>query len=204
VIASNHPGTVDSVAITSGVPRPDLKVIASAVPFLRGLPHVGRYLIFTPPHDPHARMHVMRESIRHLRHGGALLVFGRGRIDPDPSFMPNADRLLEMWSRSLEIFLDRVPQARVLVTVVSGVLHPRFMRHPLTWLRRGREDRQRLAMMAQVIQQMLGRPLDVHPRVTFGELVSEETAGGRSNILPAIRQSAQRLLASHSGIAERA
>lgn len=142
-------------------------------------------------------MHVVRESIRHLEAGGSLLLFARGRIDPDPAFMPHADENLSYWSRSLEIFLNRVPRTRVLVTVVSGVLHPRFMHHPLTWLRRAREDRQRLAMIAQVIQQMLGRRIELMARVTFGDLVSEESMGGKEHVLPAIVQSATRLLARH-------
>ena len=202
VIASNHPGTVDSLVITSAIQRPDLKIIASAVPFLRSLPNIGRSLIFTPPRDPHARMHVVRESLRHLEQGRALLLFGRGRIDPDPSFMFDSESLLDAWSRSLEIFLDRVPGARVLVTVVSGVLDPAFMRHPITLLRRAREDRQRLAMMMQVVQQMLGRRLGLRPRVTFGDLWSEESAGGREHVLPAVRQSARRLLERHARIAQ--
>ena len=197
VVASNHPGTADSVVITAGVSRPDFKIVASAVPFLQHLPNVSKHLIFTPASDPHARMNVVREAIRHLESGGSLLLFGRGRIDPDPAFMPHADENLSHWSRSLEIFLKQVPRTRVLVTVVSGVLHPRFMRHPLTRLRRSREDRQRLAMMLQVIQQMLGKKIELMARVTFGDLISGESMGGKEHVLPAIVQSATGLLAKH-------
>jgi hypothetical protein len=197
VVASNHPGTLDSVAITAGITRPDMKIIASAVPFLRHLPNISSSMIFTPPGDPHARLCVVRESLRHLEQGGCLLVFGRGRIDPDPAFMPNPEETLGCWSRSLEIFLARVPQAKVLVTIVSGVLQPRFMRHPLTWFRRAREDRQRLAMMLQVIAQMLGRKVDLTPRVTFGDLISQESAGGKERVLQVVIESARRVLAAH-------
>jgi hypothetical protein len=197
VVASNHPGTVDSAVITSGVSRPDFKIIAGEVPFLQHLPNISKYLIYTPYNNPYGRMKAVREALHHLKEGGSLLLFARAGIDPDPAFMPHADEDMSLWSRSLEIFLDRVPKCRVLVTVVSGVLHPRFMRHPITWLRRERPDRQRLAMMLQVIQQMLGKKIDLTPRLTFGDLVSEESAGGRENILPTIIESARKLLASH-------
>ena len=197
VVASNHPGTVDSAVITASISRSDLRIVAGAIPFLQHLPNIGRSLIFAPAGDLQARAQVVRESLRHLERGGSLLLFARGKIDPDPAFMPRADRTVESWSRSLELFLDRVPQARVLVTVVSGVLEPRLMRHPITWLRRAREDRQRLAMMLQVIQQMLGREIRIRPRVTFGDLVSEESAGGREYVLPAIVDAARRTFAAH-------
>lgn len=197
VVASNHPGTVDSAVITSGVSRADFKIIAGETPFLQHLPNVSKYLIYTPYNNPHGRMKVFREALQHLKEGGSLLLFARASIDPDPAFMPHADEDLSLWSRSLEIFLDRVPDCRALVTVVSGVLHPRFMRHPITRLRKKRHDRQRLAMMLQVIQQMLGKRIDITPRVTFGDLISEESAGGRDHIMPVVIESARRLLSSH-------
>jgi len=197
VVASNHPGTVDSAVITSGVARRDFKIIAGEVPFLRHLPNIRNSLIFTPYNNPHGRMQAVRDALRHLRDGGSLLLFARAGIDPDPAFMPHAAEELSLWSRSLEIFLDRVPGCHVLVTVVSGVLHPRFMHHPITWLRKKRSDRQRLAMMLQVIEQMLGKKIEIMPRVTFGDLISEESAGGKDCILPAVVAAARSLLPSH-------
>ena len=51
------------------------------------------------------------------------------------------------------------------------------MHHPLTWLRRRRPDRQRLAMMIQIIQQMLGKRPQIVPHVSFGAAISPQ---GRS------------------------
>ncbi len=42
-----------------------------------------------------------------------------------------------------------------MITFVSGVLHPAWARSPVTYLRRGRRERQRLAEFFQVMQQML-------------------------------------------------
>lgn len=197
VIASNHPGTVDSVTLIASARREDLKVIASAVPFLENLTHVRQHLIFLPRQGLQARMVVVREAIRHLRGGGALLLFARGGIDPDPSFMADCEEELGKWSRSLEVFLHSVPQTRIVTSIVSHVIEPSYMHHPLTWLKRARPDRQRLAMMMQLIQQMLGKQLDIVPRVSFGEVIDPNRYASAEHVLPVVAESAQRLMKSH-------
>ena len=197
IIASNHPGTVDSLALTASAGRRDLKIIASAVPFLESLPHIREHLIFTPRVNVQRRMISVRESLRHLQSGGALLLFAHGTIDPDPSFMPMALEELHGWSRSLEIFLRGVPEVQVVVSIVSRVIDPAYMRHPLTWLRAARPDRQRLAMMIQIIEQMLGKRLDLRPRVSYGELLDMEAIGSAEQTLDVITHSAQRVMQSH-------
>ena len=197
IIASNHPGAVDSVALTASAQRKDLKIIASDVDFLRNLPHLRQHLIFTPRRNVQRRMISVRESIRHLQTGGALLLFAHGTIDPDPAFMPSAAQELTGWSRSLEIFLRSVPEVQVVISIVSGVLDPASMRHPITWLRRARPDRQRLAMMIQIIEQMLGTKLDLTPKVSFGELLDVEQIGSAEQTLEVITYSAQQLMQSH-------
>lgn len=197
IVASNHPGTVDSITLATTTGRRDLKIVAGAIPFLQNLPNVSRHLIFTPYDDPHTRMVVVRKSIEHLRRGGALLLFARAGIDPDPSFMPRAEAELGNWSRSLEVFIRSVPQTRLVASIVSNVIDPRYMRHPLTWLRRARPDRQRLAMMLQVIQQMLGKKLDLVPRVSFGEALTLADIGDPGLAQQRIIESARQLLGSH-------
>src|SRR5512135_458848 len=63
VIASNHPGTVDSITLVTAAGREDLKIIASDVPFLKSLSHVGEHLIFLPRRGVQARMLVVREAV---------------------------------------------------------------------------------------------------------------------------------------------
>lgn len=197
IIASNHPGTVDSLALTASAQRKDLKIIASDVAFLRNLPNIREHLIFTPRANVQRRMISVRESIRHLQTGGSLLLFAHGTIDPDPAFMPRADQELNGWSRSLDIFLRSVPEVQVIVSIVSGVIDPGCMRHPITRLRRARPDRQRLAMMIQIIEQMLGRKFELIPRVSFGELLDMEHIGDTEQTLEVITHSAQQLMKSH-------
>ncbi len=198
IIASNHPGTVDSLAVVASAQRRDLKIIASAVPFLQGLPNISRHLIFAPkPKHVQARMLALRESIRHLQSDGALLLFAHGDIDPDPAFMPLADQALIGWSRSLEIFLRCVPETCVVVSIVSGVIDPRCMAHPITRLRHARQDRQRIAMMLQIIEQMLGREFDIRPRVSFGPLIDAARIGPPEGALSLITEQARVLMQSH-------
>ena len=202
VIASNHPASIDSVVISAYVPRRDYKVIIGEIPFFENLPNIKKNAIFAPaPTDPMGRMQVMREVIRHLKNDGAILIFPRGGIEADPAWMPDPASEFGHWSRSLEVFLKHVPQTQVLVTIVSGVISKAAMRHPITWFRNARPDRQRLAFMYQMIRQMAAgtEVFGLTPRVTFGDLVSAENTNNREHMLQTITQSAQAVLRAHMG-----
>ncbi|NJC97169.1 MAG: hypothetical protein C3F07_17860 [Anaerolineales bacterium] len=197
VIASNHPASVDSIVISAHVTRPDYKVIVGDIPFFEHLPHVSQHAIYAPdPANTSGRMIVLRESIRHLKSGGALLIFPRGGIEADPAFMPHPDGEFHHWSRSLEIFMQRVPGLQVLVTIASGVISKSAFHHPITWFRRHRPDKQRLAFLYQLARQVLsGRELfGLTPRVTFGELIS---GGNHEHMLSEVEGAARRTLNQH-------
>ena len=200
LIASNHPASIDSVVISAHIPRRDYQVIIGEIPFFKNLPNIRKNAIFAPaPTDPSGRMQVIREVIRHLKNDGAILIFPRGGIEPDPAWMPHPEAEFDHWSRSLEIFLEHVPHTQVLVTIVSGVISKAAMYHPITWFRSARPDRQRLAFMYQMIRQMLaGREVfGLTPRVTFGDLVSRENTTDREHMLQTISQSAHHVLKTH-------
>jgi hypothetical protein len=197
VISSNHPANVDSIVISAHVSRPDYKAIVGDIPFFEHLPHVSEHAIYAPdPEDVMGRMQAVRESIRHLRSGGALLIFPRGGIEADPGFMPNPDSEFHLWSRSLEIFMNRVPGLQILVTITSGVIAQSAFQHPITWFRRHRPDKQRLAFLYQLARQMLaGREIfGLTPRVTFGEIVKGHSHPHR---LSEIEGAARRTLQNH-------
>jgi hypothetical protein len=197
LIASNHPASIDSIVISAHVNRPDYKVIIGDIPFFEHLPHVRQCSIFAPDRiNTAGRMQVMRESIRHLRNGGALLIFPRGTIEPDPAFMPHPDEEFDHWSRSLEIFMQRVPGLQILITIASGVISQSAMRHPITWFRRNRPDRQRLAFLYQLARQMLsGKEIfDLTPRITFGEIL---VGKNHEHMLSEVEQAARRTLCRH-------
>jgi hypothetical protein len=197
VIASNHPAAVDSVVISAYMERPDYKVIIGDIPFFENLPHISQHAIFAPGlQDIQGRMRVIRESIRHLKSGGSLLIFPRGGIEADPDWMPDPGGEFHEWSRSLEIFLEHVPQTKIVATVVSGVIQQKVMQNPLTRLRKNRPDRQRLAFIYQFLRQTLsGKELfGLMPRVTFGEIVEGNT---KAHVLAEVVVAARRTLEKH-------
>ena len=200
VIASNHPAAYDSIVISAHVERPDYKIIIGDIPFFEHLPHVSQHAIYAPdPENTYGRMQVIRQCISHLQDGGALLIFARGEIEPDPDFMSQADAEFGLWSRSLGIFLKRVPHTRVLVTIVSGVIARSAFRNPITLFRTQRPDRQRLAFMLQMMRQTLaGREIfGLVPRVSFGDLIGLSDTETPEQALASITTSARRLLQSH-------
>lgn len=197
IIASNHPAFIDSFIITAHVDRPDYKAIIGDIPFLENMPHIREHAIFAPDEgNTMGRMRVIRESIRHLKSGGSLLIFPLGSIEADPEFMQDPDGDFHRWSHSLEIFMQRVPNLQILVTMVSGVISPAAMRHPITWFRKSRPDKQRLAFIYQLARQILsGRQIfDLTPRVTFGEIL---TGNHHKHVLAEVEQAACRTLEEH-------
>jgi len=172
LIASNHPGAVDGLAIASSLPRADLKIVVSGSPFFQKLVYLREHLILTG-RDPHGQMLVLRNAIRQLREGGTVLLFPSGRVDPDPAVFPSAWRSIDDWSPSVGKLLEKVPATRLLVSVVSGVLAAECMNNPLVRLRKGTWEKRRLAEYIQIIQQLLlGRRYPLEPLVSFGEALT--------------------------------
>jgi len=191
LIVSNHPGSVDALALVASSGREDLKIVAWPMPFLNYLPTVSRHLVYASDEES-ARAAAARGGIRHLKSGGALLLFARGQPEPDPASMTGAESELLLWSRSIELFLRSVPEAAVVPAIVSGVLAPRFVWHPATWVVRGRLQRQRVAIVVQFISQMRGKRVSIIPSVEFGSPL----AGGllQDDPLPMVIASARSLL----------
>lgn len=180
LIAANHPGLTDTIALAASLPRHDLRIVAADRPFLRALPQLGRHLVFLAD-EPRSGMTVMRAATRHLRRGGAILTFPGGAIEPDPALRPDAGTAFEAWSTSLDGLARLVPELTILPAVVSGVLSASAQRHPLTRLRRAPKDRERLGAMLQLlvpayrdvtVRVAYGRPLAVGPMLAAGEAVS--------------------------------
>jgi hypothetical protein len=182
VIASNHPGSYDALAIGTHLGRDDLRIPASDVPALRHLRATAPHLIYTHlGEDSHKRISAARESVRHLRSGGALLVYASGKVDPDPAILPGAKEALQEWSGSLAWLLRQVPDAVLVVTIVSNVLASSCWRNPVTRLRKEQRRKQFLAETVQVGQQVLfGRRFSLTPEVRFGlPLTAADLGAGR-------------------------
>lgn len=167
LVASNHPGAIDSIAISAILRRDDIKIIATGIPFVNSLPFTRRHVIFVTK-NVQERMLAIRASIRHLQEGGALLIFPSGGLDPDPAVLPGADEAIARWSPSLEIILRKVPQTKILITIVSGVLSQSILQNPLINIQKGFRERQKLAEFLQVIQQLVSyNNFDLAPKISF-------------------------------------
>jgi hypothetical protein len=180
LIVSNHPGAYDALVIAAQLPRPDLHVIASDLPFLRSLKNASRRIFFIPINksDTAHRMAGMLSAVRYLKDGGAVLLMGSGTIDPDPAVYPGALAHLQRWTEAASLFLRFVPRTHVLLTAVSHIVSPQWARHPLTWLQRGGMEKRRIAEFGQVIQQLF-RPgsLYVSPRLSFAPTLTAAELG---------------------------
>ena len=176
LLAANHPGLSDTVALFATTPRADLRVVAAERPFLSVLPSTSRYLL-TVPEQPQVRFGLVRTATRHLRGGGAVLTFPGGKIEPDPAVLPGAVEALEHWSASVDLFARLVPNLVVVPVIVSGVLSPTALRNPLTFLRRQKEDRE---WLAATIQMMVPALRDVTTRIAFGRPVRTDDSVDRS------------------------
>ena len=169
LMVANHPGTIDGMAVIANTPREDLKVTIVGDPFVRHLVASSKYLICIPRiGDHYGRMEAMRSIIRHLKDGGALLMFPTGKIDPDPSVLPGSEDALRNWSPSLELILRKVPQTRLLVTIISGVISPTAVNHPLTTLL-NRWEKAKVAGVTQILLQIFfPNKYRLTPQITFG------------------------------------
>lgn len=193
LVTSNHPGGADAIALAASLPRQDLKIVVSAMPFIRSLPNSARHLVYTTL-DVHERMRVVREGIRHLRQGGSLLIFPRGQVEPDPAHLPGALEAVSQWSPSVGLMVSSVPETQVVPAIVSGVLARSSLRNPLTHIRSNARDRQLLAEFLQIIQQMLlPRRIPVAARVRFGAPFHAQARSPRA-LSDEIIESARQLL----------
>ncbi len=200
VVASNHPGAYDSFAIISKIPRPDVKIIISDIPFIKYMPNARERVLYATS-EPSSRMNALRASLRHLEQGGCLVIFATGLIDPDPEVWgeEEASRHLEHWSPSLELFLKKVPQTKLVVTIASGVLDPGWAESRLTHIVKPGIDRRRLAEFGQVISQLLRSGEKLYtPHISFAPSVTmDELGGGKGEPLKNIILRAKTLLHEH-------
>jgi hypothetical protein len=154
------------------------------------------------------RFGAVREMVRHLRAGGTVILYPGTHLDPDPAILPGAYERLGAWSRSVALLLRHVPETELATTIVSGVLDPKFLAHPLARLKPAGWERQKLAEMLQVMQQLLFEPRTTfRPRVTFGRPVTAAALYGErptKDMIDAIIGHARGVLAQHIADRDRA
>lgn len=196
LVLSNHPGMTDTLALFSSLARSDLRVVASDRPFLHALTNVSRQLIYVPD-DAGKRMGVVRNVVSHLRRGGAALTFPAGEIEPDPACMPGAIDSLGGWSESIAVFARLVPETRILVAIVSGVIWPASLIHPLTRLGKGQKEGERIAASLQILAHIARpslRPVKVRVAFSPAMMAGELAAGDPASLMEAVTGQARRLI----------
>jgi putative hemolysin len=194
-VLSNHPGMADTIALFASLTaRPDLRVLASDRPFLHALPNVSRLMIYIPANESE-RMSVVRAGVKYLKQGGALLTFPAGKIEPDPAAFGAraAVESLQQWSDSLALFARLAPQMQLLPAIVSHVVSPGALHHPLTRLRHTQRDKEKMAAALQV---MWPGYQHLAARVAFGPPVS---AVDSTAVMPLVIERARRLIEESPG-----
>jgi hypothetical protein len=167
MIVSNHPGAYDIIVMSAVLPRNDVKIISSNVPFIRCLPNANEHFIMIA-HTMGPRIAAVRAAQRHLASGGLLLFFPRGEVEPDPAFAPDPERELPRWSESVELFLRLVPETKLVAAAAGGMLSKRWFDHPVVQLWNRPARRQKVAELFQVASRLFGKKTaGIQPTISF-------------------------------------
>ncbi len=204
MVICNHPAAYDVAILAAAIQRDDLKIIASDIPIVQMLPHVAEHTIPVPYHIP-SRLQTVRSTIQHLKNGGAILIFPRGNVEPDPAVSPGAQQSLTGWSPSIELFLRRVPETISVVAIASGMLSEKWYKNPLINLWKKYEQRQKVAEIFQIAAQLLtGRKATATPMLIFSAALSVSDLGGEDApdgvLLAGLTDQAWLLLSKHPQI----
>jgi hypothetical protein len=129
VIVSNHPGLYDALALFAAIGREDIATLAARRPLLEALPNISKRLLAIDPGTSAAV--AVKQALRHLRSGGALLHFPAGQIEPDARVTPRGQPLIRPWKPGLDTLLSAAvrvkPDLRVVPAFVSGVISRRAL-----------------------------------------------------------------------------
>jgi hypothetical protein len=178
LVCANHPGAYDALALLACMHRNDVAVIAHDRGFLRMLPALEPHLVFVPEHEGHGRTTGLRQALRHLRAGGALLHFPAGAIEPDPAF-PTRGELLGAWQSGTGMLMRSLARANghVHAAIVSGVHSPRAKSLLMTRV----AERFGITTLAPLLQVAVPAFHDVCARVTFSEACSPSVSATESD-----------------------
>jgi hypothetical protein len=201
MVVSNHPAAYDVAILAASIHRDDLKIIASDIPIIQLLPNIAAHIIPVPYHIP-SRLQTVRSAIQHLKNAGAILIFPRGNVEPDPDVSPGAEQSLSSWSPSIELFLRRVPQTISVVAIARGMLSGKWFKNPVINLWKKYEQRQKVAEIFQIASQLItGKRPTVTPMISFSTPLAISDLGGEEApdgaLLAGLTQQARQLLIDH-------
>ena len=194
LIASNHPGMSDALALFAILQRDDLRVVARDRDFLRAMPNILSHLLIVSDVESE-RIRATRAITTILKEGHPVLTFPAGKIEPDARHLCLADAVesLANWSSSLDLFARLVPQLRVVPVIVRGVISQQALRNPIIRVRRTQKDRNWLAATLQIVVRAYQK---VDVRVVFGKPVQLAQLPQGLTMTQAITQRARQLIES--------
>jgi hypothetical protein len=193
VIAGNHPGASDILAYLAAIPRDDLHLVGGH-PALFALKYAIKHIIYVRPKAVRQRGEVTAMVCDKLRDGQTVIIFPRGKMEPDPKWMEGSLESIDRWSRSVQHFADQVPGLQIVPAIVSGTISDDALRSPLVTHFRNHKTRQRNAMLYQLLRNAVqphGLPVDV--RLEFGPVLTKEDKG--KWLMTAVRTESQVLAA---------
>ncbi|HET6821348.1 MAG TPA: hypothetical protein VFH34_01800, partial [Anaerolineales bacterium] len=94
-----------------------------------------------------------------------------------PDIQPGAAESLCSWTDSAGVFVRLAPEAAVLPVLVRGVVQKKAANHPLTYLKRARPEREKLAAALQLLAHVMLQKKDVHVRVQIGNPIYARELG---------------------------
>jgi hypothetical protein len=128
LVVCNHAGLGDALCVLGALPRDDVLVLAREDPFFRPLPALRRHMLLVPE-GAGTGASALAALVRHLRRGGAVLVFPAGAVEPDPGLdRDGALAALEGWSESPAVLARRVPGLAIAAVAVGHLAAPRAAR----------------------------------------------------------------------------
>ena len=147
LIASNHPGMIDAMALWVAINREDLMIIGADRDLLRLLPNTCAHLILIEKNS----LTAFRKAEAHLKSGGALLTFPAGRIEPDVTVHQGACESLASWSHSVAALKRRVPETELLPAFVRGVISAKAVNNPFLRYLKDQKERDWAGATLQIV-----------------------------------------------------
>jgi hypothetical protein len=174
---ANHPGMTDTLSLFAALNREDLKIIALERPFLNSLPHTSKRLFYVRQEDSASRAALVRRVGSHLRNGGAALTFPAGHIEPDPEVHDGVLESLQTWTDSVGVFIRVAPETPVVPVLVRGVVWRNAALQSFGYVKRTREEREKLAATFQLLAHVVCHVKPVTVRVQIGRPIAAKTLG---------------------------
>ena len=168
LITANHPGGLELLALLAQIRRADVHVLSNPQPFLQAMPHVSPAMLYLSAASA-GYFAGIRQVVRHLQAGQAVIVFPAGQMEPDPGVTPGAVEFLERWSASTGVYLHKVPETRLVPAALTGIVSPRAVQSLFARGRTPPKARQRTAAFLQLLVQLMARDRwPIHIRLVFG------------------------------------